>query len=265
MGNQEISFKNNSMNYTAYYINLNHRKDRLAAMEQSLKAVGLEATRLPGILPSQLDVPFYKIQVMLARTPGAAGCHYSQIGAMQLALEQGKDAFVMEDDLVFCSDFKERMEYIATWMQGNEWDVFWLGGTYHVNPPYWHTGRNPQLPGTSMRRDAERTQDPRIIRTYGCFSTYAYIVNAKSIEKVLGLLDAYVHESMGIDWLFIKLQPQLKTFAFAPGLIKQYDNKSDIGNGITYFSGFSKLGAYWWQDRAEQFDPNTFNWAEAKL
>jgi len=103
-------------------------------------------------------------------------------------------------------------------------------------------------------------------RTYGAFCTYAYVVNVKSIEKILNLFDEHLHTSIGIDWLFIKLQPQLKCFAFVPGSVKQMDNKSDIGTGMTIFSGFSKLNGtvensrYWYQENMSDFDPNTFEW-----
>jgi hypothetical protein len=79
------------------------------------------------------------------------------------------------------------------------------------------------------------------------------------------MLKQAIRGSIGIDYSFIKLQPYLKTFAFVPGCVKQMDNQSDIGNGMTFFSGFSKLGPYWYQDRMEQFDPVSYNWAEAKI
>ena len=104
-----------------------------------------------------------------------------------------------------------------------------------------------------------------MIRTYGCFCTYAYIVNNRSLEKVLDGLDGILHASMGIDWAMIQLQPSLFTYAFVPGCIKQYDNQSDIGKGMTHFSGFAKLGPYWWQDNMERFDPAKFNWHEARI
>jgi GR25 family glycosyltransferase involved in LPS biosynthesis len=245
------------------YVNLEHRPDRRLHMEAELKRIGLNAKRIPGILPHEYNGDPKKIQTMLKRTPGAIGCHFSQVKCMQEALSLHKHAFVMEDDLVFCSDFKKRLAMIETFTDEFEWDVFWLGGTYHVNPAYWHTGRNPDLKDSFLGRDAELTSDPRIVRTYGCFSTFAYIVNVKSIEKILKLLDRYVAVSMGIDWLFIKLQPELFTFAFAPGCVKQMDNQSDIGTGITYFSGFEKLGPHWFQDKIEDFDPLTYCWNEA--
>jgi len=178
---------------------------------------------------------------------------------MEEALRLGKHAFVMEDDLVICSDFHKRMAILDTFVETHEWDVLWMGGTFHVgdgpNGVYWHK--------KDMGRDAEQTDHPNVMRTYGAFSTHAYIVNVKSLEKILASLDKWLHLSMGIDWLFIQLEPQLFTYSFVPGIIKQYDNPSDIGNGITYFSNFKKLGPYWWQDRMEDFDPTTFDWKEA--
>ncbi len=70
---------------------------------------------------------------------------------------------------------------------------------------------------------------------------------------------------MGIDWAFIQLQPQLYAYAFVPGSVIQYDNKSNIGSGMTIFSNFKKLGPYWFQDELRGFLPDKFNWHEASL
>lgn len=254
------------------FINLDHRTDRLTHMTTELNRVGLQAERLRGMPWQEYSGPPRNIQGMITRrTPGAIGCHYSQVKVMEQALDAKKHAFVMEDDLIFASDIHERLLYIESWMQNHEWDVFWLGSTFHVNPPYWHkSGHSSQLTQCHCKlgRDAERTDDPRIIRTYGAFSTYCYIVNVKSLQKVLDLLADHVHESIGIDWLFIRLQPQLKTFAFVPGSAFQIDNQSDIGNGMTMFSGFKQLNgtpensAYVFQDKIIDFNPLTFNWHE---
>lgn len=258
-------------NMYASFINLDHRFDRLRHMKQQLQRAGIDAVRLRGMLPEEYTGDPAKVKVMYERTKGAIGCHYSMIKIMEHAMSLDKHAFVMEDDLIFCSDFQKRLTYIDEWTKTHSFDIVWLGATFHVNPPYWHTGKNPDLKTANLGRDAELTDDPRMIRTYGAFSTYAYIVNVESIPNVLTLLDKYVHESMGIDWLFIKLQPQLKTFAFVPGCVKQMDNKSDIGKGFTIFSGFAKLNGtkekslYWWQDRMSDFDPLKFDWKEAKI
>lgn len=259
--------------YTAF-INLDSRPDRLAHMERELKRVGIEAVRQRAIPWKECDLNDPKHQVMLRRTPGALGCHLSQVQVMERAFVHGQHAWVMEDDLVFATDFQDRLKYIENYLTGKPWDVIWLGGTFH-NPGYWHPlGASGMRPDCSahLGKDFDHTDDPRIKRTFGCFCTYAYIVNYNSIQKILTLFDKHLHESIGIDWLFIKLQPQLKCYAFVPGSVIQFDNKSDIGFNAdgspakTMFSGFAKLNGtvensrYWFQDNINDFDPINFKW-----
>lgn len=242
------------------FINLDHRTDRLLLMNEEMKKIGLPAIRQRGMLPREVIANPEKVKVMKMRTPGAIGCHYSQVEVMKKAMELNQHAFVMEDDLMFCSDFHERMEIVDEFLKYREWDVLWLGGTFHTEPTWHKKGHSPELPGCkcSNHRDVEETSDKHIVRTFGCWSTYAYIVNSKSIEKILKLLDENVHKSMGIDWLFILLEPRLFTYAFVPGMVRQHDSRSDIGNGTTYFSHFEKLGPHWYQDSMKGFDYTDF-------
>lgn len=253
-------------NSYASFVNLDHRMDRRTHMLRELARVNIQAERTKGRHPAEFSDP--RFSVMRSRTPGAIGCYMSQISIKQRALSLGKHAFVMEDDLVFCSDIHTRLDYISEWMEKNEWDVFWLGGTFH-SPAFWHpAGQSKMKPNCSagIGKDCDKTNDIRIMRTYGAFSTHAYIVNHISIQKVLDMLDGVLHESIGIDWSYIKIQPKIKAFAFVPGCVKQYDNKSDIGTGITKYSGFAQLNGtllnstYWWQDKMEQFNPQAFTW-----
>ncbi|QDP54869.1 MAG: hypothetical protein Unbinned3891contig1000_67 [Prokaryotic dsDNA virus sp.] len=245
-------------NTYASFVNLDHRKDRLDRMLATLKGAGLPASRTRGMLPHEVDVDPKRVEVMRNRTPGAIGCHFSQVKIMETAHRLQRHAFVMEDDLVFCSDFQERMGMMDEFCSKYRWDILWLGGTFHVNPPHWHKG-------APLRRDAEQTPDPHMMRTYGAFCTYAYIVNRESIPKVLTMLDEQLDRSIGIDYAMIQMQPHLMTFAFVPGCITQYDNQSDIGKGITKFSGFSKLGPHWFQDKLGDFNPQTHNWHECRF
>ena len=250
----------------ASYINLDSRPDRLEHIQNELNRVGISAVRTRGMLPEEYTGDRDKIGVMERRTPGAIGCHFSQVKVMQDALAQNKDAIVFEDDLIFSGDICERLDYIGKFLDNNEWDVFFLGGTVHINPPAWHTKEHNadlKMCTCTLEKDCERTDDKHIFRVFGMFSTHAYIVNKNSIEKILKYFDDNVHLSMGIDWLFIKMQPELKAFAFLPGSVKQIDNRSDIGNGITEFSNFKFLGPYWFTDKIEDFDIDNFNFAEA--
>jgi GR25 family glycosyltransferase involved in LPS biosynthesis len=239
--------------FTAY-MNLDHRNDRNLKMQAELARAGISAQRFRGMYPHEYTGEQYKIQRMLdTNRAGAIGCHFTHVKIMQTALERGQDAFIMEDDVVLASDVQERLDYVQDYLNNHEWDVFWLGGTYHLKPTWHIKGHtHPDLPNCEcdLDRDVETTDDPRIVRTYGCWCTYAYIVNFNSIQKVLDLMDSHVHESHSPDWLFIRIQPKLKAFAFVPAMAKQYDNESDIVKGTVHqFSGFERLGAYWYADK----------------
>jgi GR25 family glycosyltransferase involved in LPS biosynthesis len=246
------------------YVNLEHRIDRFTSINAQLNKHGLRAHRTPGIYPHERTQEKSGMTAMLKRKQvGALGCFLAQMDVMREAYVQDKHAFVLEDDVVFCADLKKRLNYIDKWTETHYWDVIWLGGTFHVNPP-WHHKQD-------LGRDAECTDDAHMMRTYGSFCTYAYIVNGDSIPHVTHLLEGSYPWSIGIDASFIKLSPQLKTFAFVPGCAKQIDNESDQHAGaFTEFSRFSKLNgtiensAYWFQDYMEDFDPSSFDWKEAK-
>lgn len=265
-------------NYFSAFVNLDHRLDRLQHMSEQIIKIGLPVARFRAYKPNEVLekklATIEQVGVMMRRTEGAVGCHFSQVQIMKDALTRDKHAVVFEDDCVFCEDFDKRFEIIDHWLESNEWDIFWLGSSFHVNPPYWHCkGGSKDVRNNvsaELGYDAKMfSPGNRIIRTYGAFATFAYIVNKNSIQKVLDLLDSFVHQSIGIDFAMIKFQPQLKCFAFLPGCVKQMDSQSDIGNGITRWSGFLQLNgtpdnsAYVFQDRLEMFDPSTFNWAES--
>lgn len=245
------------------FLNMEHRTDRLAHMESQLSKAGIEAIRHRGKRPEEYDLNDPNIQVMLYRTKGAIACHFGQVEIMKRGLESGRHAIVFEDDIIFCDDFQKRFEYIGNWCENNSWDVIWLGASFHVNPPYWHRlGKSGMPPDCSAQLgyDVLPTEDPRMVRTFGAYVTFAYMVNVNSIEKILKLFDEHLHTSIGIDWLFIKLQPQLNCFSFVPGCVMQMDNLSDIGNGMTIWSGQLNNGPYVFQKLMTDFNPTTFKW-----
>lgn len=247
------------------FLNLDHRTDRKQHMENQLARLEINAIRQQGLNPEFYMNEVYRerIQGMIKRgTEGAIGCHFGQVAIMENAKRKNKHAWVMEDDLIFCSDFLERIPIFEKFLDTHRWDIFWFGATFHANnPAWWHKrghSHEMQQCHCMLEKDCERTDDFRFVRTYGCFCTYCYLVNKDSIEKILFFLDKNVHMSMGIDWLMILMQPHIDSFAFVPGSVKQMDSISDIGTGITKFSLFSKLGNYWYQDSMNNFDYNYF-------
>lgn len=250
-----------------WYVNLDSRPDRREHMERELARVGITAQRQRGFLPDEVEypgpmgIPSDQVKVMRNRTPGAIGCHYSQRACIERAIGTGRNVLVMEDDVEWCDDLPKRVAILEEFLAGREWDVIWLGGTIHINPPVWHR--------EDLGRDAECTEHPNIVRSFGAFCTFCYVVNGDSCQRVVELLDENVHKSMGIDWLFIQIEPQLRNYMFLPGCSKQVDGVSNIGtqrNGapaFTTFSHFASLGPYWFQKRMEDFEAEGFDWGEA--
>jgi GR25 family glycosyltransferase involved in LPS biosynthesis len=262
-------------NLYAGFLNMDHRTDRLQHMENQFSRLNIKPIRHRGKKPQEYNLSDPKVQTMLNRTPGAIGCHFGQVEIMKTALGIGANAMVLEDDIKFSTDFNERLEYIDNWTKTHEWDVIWLGASFHSasSPiyPFWHPNESQTIGGMSrmspdcssrLGRDCEPTDDPRIIRTFGAYITFAYIVNVNSIENILNLFDEHLHTSIGIDWLFIKLQPQLKCFSFVPGCVMQIDNMSDQKEvqEMTVWSGQLNNGPYVFQNRMEYFDPTNFKW-----
>lgn len=248
------------------YLNLEHRQDRRDHMAEQLIKGSINAVLHRGRLPQEFDLDDPKLNVMRNRTPGAIGCMYGQMEIMGTALKQGKNAMVLEDDIIVCSDFQKRIEYIDNWTKTHVWDIVWLGSSFHVNPPYWHpVGRSGMPPDCSAQLgyDVLPTDDPRMIRTMGAYVTFAYIVNTGSIQKILDYLEWFMPQTIGIDYSYIaaaKYRPEFKFFSFVPGCIMQRDNMSDIGTGMTVWSGQLKNGPYVFQDTMEAFDPSTYKW-----
>lgn len=242
------------------YCNLDIRPDRNEKMIAELNRVGLQdvikrrrSFPWQELWDSYNDEEKERVGVMHRRTAGAIGCHFSQVAVMEEALKQGKHAWVCEDDLVFCDDMHERLDIIFKFLNTHEWDIFWFGGTYHIDT-WWHKLENGEHTNSdltmchcTLNKDFEETDNPNIRRTYGAFSTHCYLVNKDRIPYVLQLLDHHVHWSMGIDWIMILEQPNLNCYAFNPGCVIQHDNQSNIGNGISVFSGFARLGEHWFK------------------
>lgn len=244
-----------------YYVNLAHRTDRDETTRSQFATHGIAAKRFEAFTPDEWPGDPAKVAVMGSTgipgvgggTPGAIGCQQSQLHVMRMVQGTDRVVGICEDDVCFCEDFNARLDLVRAFCESHEWDIFWLGGTFHI-PPVWHKD-------DEIGKDVEPTDDPRVLRTFGIWSTYAYLVNGRSVRRILEICDEHIHESVGIDYLAIKwLEPELKTFCFVPGCVKQFDGLSNIGNGITTFSHFANLGPHWYADRMEDFDPLTLDW-----
>ncbi len=238
-----------------WYINLNHREDRRKHIDRELAKVGIAADRFAALQLKDYHGPSENIQCMM-RTPNTVGNWLSHLAVWEKVKGTDRVVGVLEDDALLCADFTDRLQYIEDNFK-LPWDIFFLGATYHVNPPAWHVD--------DLGRDFELTDIKHIHRVYGAFSNQGYLVNGSSVEKLLELMEKEMPTANGSDHALIRLQPQLQCYSFTPGMVFQIDGPSDIGTGITRFSHFLKsLGPYVWCNRLEDFDYDHFDWAEGR-
>ena len=239
------------------YVNLKSRPDRNEHALAQFEKHGIKAQRFEGYLPNEWDGDPGVVERMRRRTPGAIGCYMSQLALIKSAIGTDGVVAVCEDDVCFCEDLPKRIEYISehlTW----DWDIFYLGATFHV-PGVWCHKSDCQDWG-AIGVDAEPTSNKHIMRVYGEWGTYAYFVNGRNAQKVADLLEGNCAISDGIDHNFMRLGDKVNAYCIVPGAAWQYDNQSNIGSGMTIFSGFKNLGPYVWTDYMEDFDPATYNW-----
>ncbi len=226
-----------------WYINLSHRLDRKKHIREQLDKAGIEARRFNALRKEAYEGSREAVAQM-QHTPNTIGNWLSHTAVIAKATP-GNIIGLLEDDALICQDFQERMAYIEANFS-HDWDIFFLGGTFHDDRGVWH----PEL-----GKDHELTHTKHIVRTYGAFSNQGYLINGNSSAKILEMMQERMPYSRGSDHALIQIQPQLNCFCFVPGMVFQIDTTSDIAQGITRFSGFLKsLGQYAWTDTLDEFD-----------
>jgi len=246
------------------YINLDERTDRRTHMEAELSKAGITAERFRGRRPEEWKGDMDSISKMIHRRhqfwpEGNLGCYLSHTTLMKQQADRrpGRHLLAIEDDCCLADDFTERLKYLEdhlTW----DWDCIFLGATFHTKPAVWHRA--------TLGRDAECTSDPHIMRAYGVWCSYCWIINAGSIAKLLELFDREKHRSYAIDHLQILVEPELQAYVMVPGAAWQMDDRSSILGVHQVFSRFKPmLGPYVWTSRMTDFDPRSYDWGECRV
>ena len=229
------------------WINLLHRGDRRDHMAGQFRKTGITGKRFSAFTKDDYHGSSDDVALMQS-TPNTIGNWLSHTAVIRTAIDDGIVG-LLEDDALLCSDFLPRLKYIEDHFD-KPWDIFFLGATFHADEAVWH----PEL-----GHDFELTDVDHIVRTYGAFSNQGYLINPKSAEKILGMMQGRMSRSRGSDHALIQIQPMLNCYCFVPGMVFQIDGQSDIGDGVTKFSNFFKsLGQYIWTDTLAEFDWQTW-------
>jgi glycosyl transferase, family 25 len=116
-----------------YLINLDRSKDRFIGMDSQLKKLGLSYKRFPAIdasvrwdeLAPAVDFVAFERNVGRSVMKGEIGCYHSHLAVWHKLSEGPSDyALVLEDDVVFHTNFIAALDYAAT--HQDKWDFLKL-------------------------------------------------------------------------------------------------------------------------------------------
>jgi GR25 family glycosyltransferase involved in LPS biosynthesis len=155
---------------------------------------------------------------------------------------------ILEDDVIFCDDWDERLEYIENNFN-LDWDIFYFTSFFHLNhdPKRW---KNVEFEFTDIKY---------ITKVYSSFCTHAYLINPKSIPKILDLCQRYQNEAFAIDHLYLLIQPELNCYSFTPGMATQRPGNNDIDLIYKDQSVFKQIvGDHYYCNKLSDFDYEIF-------
>ena len=181
-----------------YFINLDHRTDRLEQITKELNDMGLKFKRFPAI----------------KTTPGILGCGLSHLAVLKEARDLGlKNVLIFEDDFKFLIGKEEFHEKIENFLRSESFDVVMLAYLVQKSEPY--------VPG--------------LIKVLNGQTASAYIVNERFYGKIIDLYEEAMpllkstgqHWNYANDAVWKKLQPAADWFAFVPRMGYQRASISD--------------------------------------
>jgi len=228
-----------------HYINLSKRKDRRMQTLSEFLKIGVNPARFNALTGDDYDEKDTRFPNF--NLDGHVGCALSHVALLEMASHESGVIGIVEDDVVFCSDFQKRLDYIEQFTE--PWDIFFLNAAFHLCPT-WHK--------RTIGRDFDYTDFRHIVRVYGLWCTHSYLVNCNSAPKILEQLGDKLPDAKAIDHAYILCEPFLDCFCFVPGATIQRKGWSDITEGISEYSGFIPLGPHVYADRMEDFDYENF-------
>jgi GR25 family glycosyltransferase involved in LPS biosynthesis len=185
-----------------FFINLNHRTDRLEHITQEFNKMGITAERVEGIQP---------------KTP-AIGCTLSHIKCLELAKKRDyEQVFICEDDITFTNPelFKQNLQNFVNNDTIN-WNVLIVSG--NNCPPF-------------------QKLYEYACRVFYCQCCTGYIVKKEYYDTLLAnfkeglsklIQDPSNKPQYAVDRYWFKLQMQDYFYLITPLTVIQYDNYSDI-------------------------------------
>lgn len=170
-------------NLNILVINIDTKQERLKKITQMLSKFNLTFERIKGFVPTEEDIKntdlinidqlyhIWKNSEIYIK--GVLGCKISHINAIKRARELEGYTLILEDDVFFENDCFEIFDKSWNELKKFDWDIFYLGA--------------------NLRGKTELVSK-YVGKTTNAVSFCAYIVNNKSISKILNIIEKTQNE-----------------------------------------------------------------------
>lgn len=155
-------------------------------------------------------------EVKKSNALGALACMMSHVEALKMFLKTDSNyAFIFEDDVRLCDDFEDRLKYIASLINHDDFyfDILPLGGHFPCDTP------------GDIGNHAESTRWTRMYRVSRLSGSYGYIVSRTVAEFIVR--NATYNYGMD-EFLSEHVYKRFRAFAFLPFPIGHKEGKSEI-------------------------------------
>lgn len=198
----------------AYVINLNSRPDRWQSMSARLGIMGVSAERFPAVSIEDLvvDPPSDALRAFLLRVDGDSARFEHKLGATWACMRSHlaviakakllgwPEVLILEDDCEFESYAPAVLARVQEQLQGLNWDMLYLGGTFKK--------------GGNIERVTSNLSSVTRVRL-----AHAYVVKSSIYDRILQQAG---RSGLPIDWYYSEeLLPQVNAFMVRPMLVSQ--------------------------------------------
>ena len=198
----------------AYVINLNSRPDRWQSMSARLDIMGVSAERFPAVSIEDLvvDPPSDALRAFLLRVDGDSARFEHKLGATWACMRSHlaviakakllgwPEVLILEDDCEFESYAPAVLARVQEQLQGLNWDILYLGGTFKK--------------GGKIERVTGNLSSVTRVRL-----AHAYVVKSSIYDRILQQAG---RSGLPIDWYYSEeLLPQVNAFMVRPMLVSQ--------------------------------------------
>jgi len=217
-----------------YYINLEHRDDRLKHVQEQMTALGL----------GDVSTRFNAIKMK----NGAIGCSMSHLKLLEMAVEKKlPHILIVEDDILFLdvdlfkTQFKKTMQELEREMEESKesWDVVLFSGN--------NIGNYRKLVVNNGNNQSKKNENVVAIQVSLCQTTTGYLVNGPYIPVLAQNVREGVEKLMSeptnkndyaIDryWFHLQMRELSRWFLIMPVCVIQKEGYSDIEERYTNYA-----------------------------